>query len=340
MNNFFSYLFFILINFYPIHAAVVCNNQGDLGRFGDNLFCYVKAKYLAHKYKLPFLLKPFAYSEKFKMYDLERNTKSYGRSVRVTSEQPFGAIDKESVYSVSFHCEINGWDKLYIDTWKEIYEDKLFLNHLRDMLSLKNQQNVVIPTQDMVSVAVHVRRPSGGDLHHGQANGKLRSLQLYDVSNLINKYDFHKFRGEAWAHNIDACFHFKFLPDQYYIDQIRYISERFNDTPMYVFIFTDYHNPQELVNCYKTVVGKSNIIFETRSSTDLVAEDMISMTYFDCLIRSDSNFAQMAEFLGNHKLIISPKDFAWYQDKDGQDCLVVTDRFIINREANPKYIRS
>ncbi|MCA9770072.1 hypothetical protein KC460_01750 [Candidatus Dependentiae bacterium] len=42
------------------------------GRTGDHIIKYAKAKWVAHKYAIDFLYKPFPYSEQLNLHDIEK----------------------------------------------------------------------------------------------------------------------------------------------------------------------------------------------------------------------------------------------------------------------------
>ena len=101
------------------------------------------------------------------------------------------------------------------------------------------------------------------------------------------------------------------MDDLFYIEMIKKVSELFNDEPLYVCIFTDYVNPWEIITTYKAKINKPNIIFDFKiSKTNLewinILDDFFTLTRFDCLIRSDSNFPIMASKLTRYKLQIAP----------------------------------
>ena len=88
---------------------------------------------------------------------------------------------------------------------------------------------------------------------------------------------------------------------------------------MYVHIFTDDKNPQELLKRCEETVNKANIAYGTRTTDnryDLnVLDDFFAITQFDCLIRGDSNFSIMASKLACHKIVLAPKGWRWEEQK-------------------------
>ncbi|MBI5273316.1 MAG: hypothetical protein HY861_04970 [Chlamydiia bacterium] len=107
----------------------------------------------------------------------------------------------------------------------------------------------------------------------------------------------------------------KFLPDRYYIEQIRRISRLFRGQPLYVFLMTDDLAPQQMLQRYKQALPLKNIQWECRTDTaDHTFDDFFSIPRFDCLIRSDSNFSFVASKLSEYAVEITPTH---YQKKKG-----------------------
>ena len=62
--------------------------------------------------------------------------------------------------------------------------------------------------------------------------------------------------------------------------------------------------------------------------------DLISLSRFPYMIRSISNFSQISDFIGEHKLVISPKQMAYYRDKKNKKHLVIETVTIKTRDEN------
>ena len=127
----------------------------------------------------------------------------------------------------------------------------------------------------------------------------------------------------------DKIWPMKFPPDSYYIDQIKKLSLLFDDMPMYVYIFTDHPHPIQILNRYKSAIGKPNILYDCQKNSVPDAnlfQDFFAMTQYDCLIRGGSNFSQMVHLIGNFKIIIYLKDAKWHGNNMVLDVGIVDNR--------------
>ena len=85
------------------------------------------------------------------------------------------------------------------------------------------------------------------------------------------------------------------------------MSKFFQDQPLYVFLFTDYPNPEELKRSFEEQINAPNIQFACRKDNKVdLMEDFFGLTQFDCLIRADSNFSIAAEKISDYKVVIYP----------------------------------
>ena len=156
-------------------------------------------------------------------------------------------------------------------------------------------------------MAVHVRKGTGYDQ-------PLLSYQCFDNSTgrVVNNpcvCEAHK------DYFVDKAYPVKFPPDQFYINHIKWLSEYYDNKSLYVHIFTDDPFPKVLRDQYEAAVNRQNIVWGCRENNNAhdqnVLQDLFDMAQFDCLIRSGSNFPQIAQLIGNHKMVIYPRDFEW-----------------------------
>ncbi len=301
------------------------------GRLGDKLLMYVKAKWIAYTYNLPFYYKPFKYSDQLQMHEkdlrwsdeyaaryeiIDDPCKSTGtenpknRSVDVDNFiQPFSS----KLHVISYYFQPEAWgshqatyDSLEVGEWKGLYDDETFRNMLKETIKPRFPIHEIPLPKDRLTVALHVRKGGGFD-------GEILSLQLYT----------DKKGGDCLpcccialpSIYTDVGYSLKFPPDQFYVEQIRYISSMYEDMPLYVHLFTDDRDPQSLIDRYAKAVGKSNISYGCRHvgnhHDENVVDDLFNMVRFDCLIRSGSNFPQVAQLIGNYKIILYPKNVEW-----------------------------
>jgi len=251
-------------------SAITYNLNG--GRFGDNLFSYCKTKWLADKYGIPLLYKPFQYSKKLELHKkglkytrrspLKFKAVCYLAGSRLRKLQPEEGI-------------------LYIKKWyydvRVDWKDEVFIKKLRKLIRPSVPLDDIVLPKDSITVAVHVRRGGGYRL---------------DTRRVINNQPL------------------RFVLDQFYIDQIKRLATMFEGKNLYVHIFTDDPNPEVIVENFKRAVNLDRITYGCRRSGNnpcsYVLEDFFAMMKFDCLIRPKSHYSRFVERLGNNKVIIAP----------------------------------
>lgn len=288
------------------------------GRLGDMLIMYIKAKWVAYTCELPLLCKPFNYYDQLKLSELEQGwNSSYERSYKKKvlckniSKPLHEYIDPayNALYIVHYYFTLPDWglsqsmyDSQEISEWSEIINDQCFLDQLKKTIAPRNMLIIRKPPSNMISVAVHIRL--GGGFDH-----PLISRQLYGENDI--------FRDEVIPEGTfaDRFWPLKFPPLQYYVDQIKFVSEYYNDQPIFLSLYTDTQDTCSLVKTIKEVVNKDNIIFDVRETNNShnqnVLEDMFSMAEYDCLVRSGSNLPQVSQLIGNHQLVVYPKSCKW-----------------------------
>lgn len=300
------------------------------GRLGDNLLIYIKARWVAHQMGIPFYYKPFKYSDKFMMHELDEQwnssrmedflyvenicekNKRY-RDLYINVEN-YIKKDEKILYVIHYFFHPYNWgsepelyDSQEISMWKNMMEDVEFRRELKKVLHSRTKLTEINFPKDRITVAVHIRKGGGYD-------GKpLLSLQEYN-DGIDKQNDICHCRADRLNY-MDKAYPLKFPPDAYYINQIKRISEMFDHAPMYVHIFTDDQDPVILMQKYKKAVACANIEFGCREKGNHhdqhVLEDLFAMATCDCLIRSGSNFPQIAQLIGNHKVVIYPKSAQW-----------------------------
>lgn len=313
------FILFLALPNLSIQCATI-TNACDASLLGDQLMNYIKANYLAHKYNIPFVLKPFVNSDKFKLYDVHpKNNTKQGPLIR--KEQQLN-LSSNTINQISYFCKIDGFnDPLFIHTWISALQDKTFMNKMRNLIALKHH-SIPVPPKDHISVAVHIRKPLGG--------GQNISLQLYDQTNLIK--DKHLPYDVEWP--------YKSIPDQYYIDQIKKVLALLPNEPIFIKLFSNSVNPLALLNIYKREIKPDNNVtmtIDTKPFNNYIAEDMIEMTNFNYLIRGQSNFSQISDFIGKHIMTISPNTISWYKNTKGERCLAVDTLIIKTKNENDDY---
>src|SRR5579871_2408478 len=256
------------------------------GRFGDCIMTYAKAKSLSLKYNVPFFYVPFPYSDRLMLDVFEmRPQRAHPNLTRfkLFNERQIAQEERQNIlFVMSYYTPLTDWND-----WQHNMFPKKYDERLRRELRRHIKPRIPVPLLPIpagtISVALHVRKGGGFD------------MPLLTEQTKIDK-PVDKF------HYVDIDFPLKFPPDQYYIDQLKALSEYFNDNPMYVYIFTDDKDPGRLVDKYAKALNKSNISFDFRKTgnahNEHVIEDFFSMTQCDCLIRGDSSYSRAAHLIG------------------------------------------
>jgi hypothetical protein len=321
MDNRYIIRLLLLTSFCTITKAqtIITHDSPEIwnGRLGDMLIMYTKAKWLAFHYNVPFLYKPFKYSDQFKLHFNEQQfsedlVQGYRSSRLVdTAENADTLFDTtdNTVYTIGYYFNLPGWnetakkyDSQEIMSWPEIYTDKQFLRELKKNITPNNPTVLANLPSDSITIAVHIRRGGGFDL-------PILSHQLYTLKeiNPDEEVPAGRYADREWP--------FKFPPLQYYVDQIKRLSRMMHDAKIYVYIYTDDQDPAAIMNIIATAVNKKNITFDCRKEGNYhaynVVEDMAAMAQYDCLIRSGSNYPQVSQLMGNHRFVIYPKSCRW-----------------------------
>ena len=275
-------------------GAVIGYDPRDAGRTGDELIQVAKALWVSHLFNQPFISSPFKYSDKLMLHLADdESAKSAVASLAKVKVKDEKALDlkRPVLYQVSYYFKATFWEKiLEVTTWKGLFDNEEFLKKLRTYVAPSFFIKPIAIPKDHISVAVHVRK--GGGIDHPLYSDKTR-------------------RGFA-----DQLWPVKFPPESYYIKQIQQISVLLHDQALYVHIFTDDKNPNQIVERFKKAVNKKNITYGCRENANFhdsnVLEDLFNMTLFDCLIRGGSNYGQAAHLLGDYKIAIFAKDARWH----------------------------
>lgn len=273
-------------NLYAQRSAVTYDFSG--GRFGDNMLSYCRAKWIAYKYGIPFLYRPFYYSDQLMMHELdtplsaENLNNNFKGMVRVGKDP---VIDPEAniLYVIPYFPEsvADRNNQRFPFCFAVDWEDSLFKRELQKTISPRKQMIISFPNlgKDDIKVAVHIRRGTGFD---------------EDFSLLMTAME---------------GFRLKFVADSYYIEQLKTIVQLYPGQHIYVYLFTDHTNPQELANVYASAIGCDRMTFACHASSghDVnVLEDFFALIACDCLIRTDSNFSIVASKLGDYQVHIWP----------------------------------
>lgn len=260
-----------------------------VNRFGDCLMTFLHAKWIADRQGKLLLYKPFAYSDKLSLskayFHYGKVRKLYSKEEQLTQfDVTYHRPNCNTILSVPYFPESsyekeNGrteqnesWKYFNVD-WNDKVFRKTVLDDLTPLVPLKK----VIPPEHMISVALHMRK--GGNF-----------------DSQVDKEGFVM----------------KFLPDSYYIEQLKALHNILGKPLLYVYIFTDDHNPGMIHRKFKSHFSGENIVFHCRRDKNTekinVLDDFFSLFEFDCLIHSHSNFSLIPSLLHDYLVQITPTD--------------------------------
>jgi hypothetical protein len=300
------------------------------GRLGDQLMAYAGAKWLSHKYQIPLLYRSFPLSDKFNFHfneklPVDKYIHHYTEHVKIIrTTQLCKSSPTPVLYLAPFNIRNVGLDDLdgmgkcaaldieYQKIMTFMFTSKVLINKLNKL------------PDNIITVALHVRKGNYKDR-------PTCSRQLFDTQSYfllpIRKISPAAVNVDTFMS--DERYPHKFPPDQFYIDQLRLLSDLLDDRPLYVYIFTDYNSPQDIANSYTQELQKSNISFAFHSIDMGVIDDFYNMAHFDCLVRPSSNFSRASQLLGNHKVVMYVQKAEWHLDAD-----VVVEVGIIIKNTN------
>lgn len=265
------------------------------GRLGDQLTCYLHAKWLSYVYDMPVLYIPFRNSDKFAFHNLEIQFKRFPlKKVLIhTGHELTGQQKAGKLFVLPFYPDsIYEYQLLHLPcpyiavNWN----DPIFRAEVRRML----QPTIPVPKislpEGRIPVAVHVRT------------------------------------GENFDSTIDhRVFPLKFPPQEFYIEQVKKIDELLGGQPLYVFIFTDAANPEAVLSEFeKSLNHLTHIQFDCRRKPTDILEDFFAISQFKCLVRGQSHFSIIASKLGNMMIEIEPIRFHWERSKKVIDEVLIT----------------
>lgn len=261
-----------------------------IGRMGDFLTWYIKAKYVAYKFKLPFLLNvPYKHLEDVKRLNLYQQEEHLDKHLyvinymaNIKNEDDLVSV-KKPVFVVEHEFHSLAWARVDdledVSGWHDVLNDTVFRDMLRTMIKLTSPVDTgLLPPSDCISVALHIRT------------------------------------GETWDTDGNRQrWYYKFPIMDFYIEALKNLVAIFKDTKIHVTIFTDDPNPVNIMNTIMTELGTPHVRFRCRGMgnypTRNVLDDLEAMKHYDCLIRGMSGFAQVAHLIGDYKIVMYPLKF-------------------------------
>ncbi|HLB41196.1 MAG TPA: hypothetical protein VJJ83_05375 [Candidatus Babeliales bacterium] len=295
----------------------------NCGRLGDQLICYMHAKWVAYKYNLQLYYKPFIYSDQLVLDGVDQRYQEvltrFLQPKPLLPGQSLEALladgDKGMLYEIPYFPESveelkttvapDSYDKFKRSTnifayFPVDWSDRKFKKLLQKLIAPKQPLNLVPLPKNKLTIALQVRKNSGGfdlPLLSDTPPAKFNPNQVY----------------------VDVVFPLKHPPESYYIEQLQVAIKLFAGQPIYVYMFTDDPAPLPILERIKQAINDPKVEFACRTTENNhysnVLEDLFSMTKFDCLIRPDSNISIVASKLGDFKLVISPAHHHWEERK-------------------------
>lgn len=266
----------------------------NTGRLGDHIITYLKCLRAAQKYNLHFIPTPFKHSEHF--FSSSKNLRIYRSNIK-DEAAIIRHLDTDALLVIDYSFRIN---------LLEAIKDPEFKSMIQETFLIEPKEEISVPN-GYTSVAIHIRKGSSND------------------PPLFADQTIRRIKGYA-----EYYWPLKFPPNQYYVDQLRYLVTLFPNEKLFIYIFTDHKNPLHLKQLFEEIFKEyPHFIFSCRDKSiayqKTIVEDLVSMAQFDCLIRSESNFSKVAHFIGNNKIVIYPISSHWENDKMIIDKKIVTD---------------
>lgn len=306
--------------------------SGSGGRLGDNLVAFLHAAYVAYVYDLQLLYTHFNYFDQLalsKMFAKQSDLKNTALKVKhfAPHEKLSISQDNNIVYVIPYF-PAGDYDRNHCNCFKFDcdWNNKEFLTFIRS--AVRPLSAFAAPTLEdyKIHIALHIRRGGGAD------------APLYNrMPSSESAESLTKKRVPPPGAYADTGYPMKFPPVAYYIQQLKKIIQMCAPSPIHVHLFTDDTDPGSLVARIKSELNY-NVEFTWRTSGNYhnrnVLEDLFTMPHFDILLRSDSNYAVVAEKLKDYLLVVSPVDYVWQGEK-----LVITKQKIRINSGHKKYRR-
>ena len=284
------------------------------GRFGDKIKVVIKALYLADKYKTPFIFTDSPYFKGLPItqhYTNHTPPANYLKNEKqlIPHQKNFINYYTKLLGGETFPEEINLMHQYAL-------ESNSFKKSLQKELKPTHISNIKIPS-NRISIAIHIRRSGGAP----------NDLPVLHTKKQVKN-------GYADINNPT-----KFPPIEYYINCLTFLCDLYFEKPLYIHIFTDDPDPQNLVQRIQKHINHPDTIFGCRESGNAhnknIIDDWYHIMHFDCLIRPDSSFTETAQLIGNHSTIMTPDS---YQQHDKYTYFTSANIITINEKTLKKSI--
>ena len=299
-------------------AGIILAGKESGGRLGDNILLYCKAKYFSFKYHMPLEYKGFPFFEQFVLSQHEKKYEKitdcrFPVRLLVQDKNAFAVnTEQAALYEIDYYCHMRK-DKKNIGAYvncgeypfdwikKKMVKYPEFGAELRRNLQVIGHDGAEkIGMKDCVTVAVTTRMGSGND------DRFLYSEQFFDEKSL------HFVSRNFYGSHADRVNPFKFVPQQFYINQVKRLSELLHHCTMHVHFFIDKDKifTEDILRKWRIALSDyKNISIESDMESDCgkrVIDDLVRINECDYLIRGCSHFSGIAQLAGSHKIIIGP----------------------------------
>ena len=321
------------------------------GRLGDNLLAYCHARWISYKYGIPFLYRPFKYSDQFELhfqhpfFDLDdlsefQHVENFAHLTGKHNEYPF-LSDAHILYLLPYFpdCQADIEERFHFDVG---WNDPGFKALLKKEIASNVPIQLLELPKGRAAVAVHIRTGAGYDkvaqFRPVPGNTSILTCQSsHCLLNVLEKtpvtHPLIPVKPAKKSMFADKLHPLKFPPNSFYVEQLKRLSELLHDKPLYVHVFTDSTQPEAFVDLLNEAVGKPNIVYACRSEGNHqdahVLDDFFSLTQFEYVIRGESNFTIMAGKITDYKIVIYPAECAWQGNT-----LLITAAFTEIRQKN------
>ena len=299
----------------------------NCGRLGDVLLDFTKNFYIAQKHNLDLYihdgipyLNEFVLSEKIPRLVIKDaalragnlpTTPSFNRLITINNDRLIKPNNEKILYKTECYFtvdDVSDFNQFHRHMFKCSIEQPTFGQEIAQLLMPKKTFDYPLP-HNIITVAMHMRKGGGYD--------KPLASELYRPAQSAEGTGRRTCR---YAY-VDRNEPYKFPPEQYYLDQLIFLHTLLDKQPLYVHLFTDDQNPQDIADRIQTKLheaGITNIFITYRKETNRhdmnIIEDIYTMSRFDYLIKSESHYPWIAQMIGKHKAIFSPISFVWRGD--------------------------
>jgi len=277
------------------------------GRLGNQVLPYVKARWISHTFRMPYLHRKFVDQELFVLSEQETPAppavfKQFSRTVEIKS---IAELERDLVRKGKARTlyVVNLLSTPHRRNGSRAQYHPEFIDEMRKLLAPRKPTTAMLPKlKNEQWVGLHIR--TGGSAAHIY-NPKTKKFETRDAST-IKPHEQRYILDKDHRNNYPT----KFLPMAFYVHQLKRLAALCKGEKLRVRLFTDDNNPQRICSELKKLIGNLGIPFECRahnSHDQNVMEDIILMSQCDYLIRSESTITIMAEWLGDPKIVISPR---------------------------------